>query len=74
LSTFFTGLVTYFGFQAIEAFVHSATYTGSTSLKSPYIFFGMLIGAMLPYYFGSNLLRSIEKTAPAIPYDIRMQI
>ena len=35
---------------------------------------GLLLGAMLPYFYFSNLIRSIQKTAPAIAYDIRMQI
>ena len=52
----------------------SAGFTGSTSLKSPIIFMGVLLGAMFPYMFTSSLIRSIQKTAPAISYDIAIQI
>ncbi len=38
------------------------------------IFMGLLIGAMFPYIFVSSLIRSVQKTAPAIPYDITLQI
>lgn len=35
---------------------------------------GVLLGAMFPYMFTSSLIRSIQKTAPAISYDIAIQI
>lgn len=68
------GLVCYFGFEMVLTFVSVSEYEDTTSLRSPIIFLGLLVGAMFPYYFSSNLLRSVQKTAPAIPYDLKIQV
>lgn len=67
-------MLTYLGFSFVLTFIESAQFTGSTSLKDPLIFFGLLVGAMAPYLLSSVLIRSIFKTGPAIVFDIRQQI
>lgn len=58
----------------ILVFIESAHFDGTTSLKAPIIFLGLLIGAMCPYFYNACLLRSIYKSGPAISYDLNMQI
>jgi Na+/H+-translocating membrane pyrophosphatase len=58
----------------VVVFVNSANFTGSTSLRSPSVFLGLLVGAMSPYFFNACLIRSVYKSAPALPFDIKMQI
>ena len=43
-------------------------------MKSPHIFTGLLIGAMLPYLLIFNLIKSTRKVAPVFGYDLRQQI
>ena len=70
------GMMAYFGFLLCQMFVDSSFTEEeySSSLKSPTIFLGLLLGAMYPYFTSACLIRSIHKCSPAIGYDLSRQI
>ena len=74
--TYHYGMFAFLGFILCQSFINSSfsSQEHQTSLKSPSIFAGLLIGAMYPYFTSSSLIRSIHKTFLAIAYDLRLQI
>lgn len=70
------GLIVFLGFVLCSQFMSSsmATFEYSTSLKSPTIFLGLILGAMYPYFTAACLIRSIHRSYLAIAFDLRAQI
>ncbi len=56
--------------DSISLFFHS---TMSFDLENPYVLIGLLLGAAIPYLFGSMAMKSVGKAAGAIVEEVRRQ-
>ncbi|MDR1390909.1 MAG: sodium-translocating pyrophosphatase [Holosporales bacterium] len=72
------------GSAALAALVLFATYVEDLShyfpsllvefnLENPYVFVGLLIGAMLPYLFGSFGMKAVGRAGSAVVLEVRRQ-
>jgi K(+)-stimulated pyrophosphate-energized sodium pump len=63
------------GLTALALFTAYVATTGLTviNLTSPYVVFGLLIGAMLPFLFASLLMRSVGDAAHDMVEEVRRQ-
>jgi inorganic pyrophosphatase len=44
---------------------------GNLGVNVPLVFFGLLIGAMIPYWFSALTMKSVGKAALEMVYEIR---
>jgi K(+)-stimulated pyrophosphate-energized sodium pump len=58
----------------VEDLAHYFPYlTVEFSLQSPYVLVGLLIGAMLPYLFGSYGMKAVGRAGSAVVLEVRRQ-
>jgi len=69
---FAIGSAAYAAIGLLSAFILSAKIT-DISLDNPKILGGILIGAMLPYFFSSMLFRAVGKCADTMIQEVRRQ-
>lgn len=57
-------------------FTHKVDVGGGNSqflIDNPYVLIGLLIGGLLPYYFGALAMKAVGKTAGSVVEDVRAQ-
>lgn len=57
-------------------FTHKIDVGGGNSqflIDNPYVLIGLLIGGLLPYYFGALAMKAVGKTAGSVVEDVRAQ-
>jgi K(+)-stimulated pyrophosphate-energized sodium pump len=63
------------GLAALVLFSSYVEITPQTNfvLSNPYLFFGLLVGAAIPYFFSSMTMKAVGETAGAVVEEIRRQ-
>ncbi len=57
----------------LSAFILSAGISGHVKISDPQILAGLLIGAMMPFYFSSKLFNAVGKCADTMIQEVRRQ-